>query len=139
MEVQTSCGAIIIHGKNILIIKDKRANNWSFPKGRVQAEETPQQTAIREVKEEVGLDINIIKGFCEVSKFHIGKAVDKTVYYFLAIVETDKIIRQEKEIAIAQWVPLSEVENYLRFDNGKRIIKKVKEYLELLELSNFFD
>ena len=63
MKKETSCGCIIFdketHSK-VLIVYEKNRNFWGFPKGHIEEGETEIETALREVKEEVGLDVDII-------------------------------------------------------------------------------
>ena len=64
MTYEKSCGAIVYrkyHGNTeILLIKHINSGHWSFPKGHVENDETEPETAIREIKEETGLDIKPI-------------------------------------------------------------------------------
>ena len=71
---EKSCGAIIIYKANennhkVLLVKNHNGRYWSFPKGHVEKGETEQQTAIREIKEETGLDVEIVDSFREVSDY----------------------------------------------------------------------
>ena len=64
---ERSCGAVVFRKINddyrYLLIRNRRSSNWSFPKGHVEAGETLEETAIREVLEETGLHIDIIPNF----------------------------------------------------------------------------
>ena len=67
---EKSCGAIVYrkyHGNlEILLIKHVNSGHWSFPKGHVEAGETEVETALREIKEETGIDVIIApKGFAK--------------------------------------------------------------------------
>ena len=61
MQYEKSCGAIVFrkyHGNTeLLLIKHANGGHWSFPKGHVEPGETEQETAAREVKEEVAIDV----------------------------------------------------------------------------------
>jgi 8-oxo-dGTP pyrophosphatase MutT (NUDIX family) len=46
-----------------LIISSKSDGHWGFPKGHVEEGESVEKTAIREVKEETGLDFDLVEGF----------------------------------------------------------------------------
>ena len=59
-EREKSCGCIIINKNKVLLIKQTKGH-WGFPKGHVEKDETEIETAIREVKEETGLDIKDLK------------------------------------------------------------------------------
>lgn len=64
---EKSCGALVYrkyHGNTeILLIKHLNSGHWSFPKGHVEEGETEVETAIREIKEETGIDVMIDQSF----------------------------------------------------------------------------
>ena len=61
MTFEKSCGAIVYrkhHGNTeILLIKHINSGHWSFPKGHMEQGESETETALREIKEETGLDV----------------------------------------------------------------------------------
>ncbi len=64
MKHRISAGAIVIHEQKILLVNHKKDGHYDFwvaPGGGVKGTETTEQTAIREVKEETGLDISVLK------------------------------------------------------------------------------
>ena len=64
---EKSCGALVYRKKQdrleLLLIRHKNGGHWSFPKGHVETGETEPQTALREIKEETGLDVGLCEGF----------------------------------------------------------------------------
>ena len=77
MKHEKSCGTVIFRkarGKYaVLLIKNKYTDCWSFPKGHVEPGENEYQTAIRETREETGIDVKIENGFRMESNYLIGK------------------------------------------------------------------
>ena len=68
MNKEFSAGAVIFKRENkgilFLIIYSGRNMIWGFPKGHIEQSETEREAAIREIKEEVGLEnLQFIKGF----------------------------------------------------------------------------
>ena len=59
LKKEKSCGCIIIKDNKVLLVYEKRRNFWGFPKGHMEDGENEIETALREVKEEVGLDVEI--------------------------------------------------------------------------------
>jgi ADP-ribose pyrophosphatase YjhB (NUDIX family) len=55
---EKSCGCIIIENRKVLLIK-QTSGIWGFPKGHVEHDETEEETAKREVKEETNIDVEI--------------------------------------------------------------------------------
>ena len=64
MKYEKSCGAVIFDGDKVLVIQQVKGH-WGFPKGHVENGETEIETALREIKEETNLDVEIIsRGRC---------------------------------------------------------------------------
>ena len=81
-----SAGAVVLDGGGCLIVQHGR--EWVFPKGHIEQDETPEQAAIREVREETGIQI-AIDGRIGVSRYEFvdrrgGHWNRKTVDWFLA-------------------------------------------------------
>lgn len=126
MKKEKSCGAIIIKDGKILIVKQK-SGHYGFPKGHVEDKETEIQTAIREVKEETGIDIEIISDKSYSEEYNPKPDVIKKVVYFIGKPLTTKEKPQEGEIEKILWVPIENVEQILTHKEIKKLWKKAKE------------
>jgi 8-oxo-dGTP pyrophosphatase MutT (NUDIX family) len=130
---ERSCGAIAFKKVNsavkFLLIKNKRSSNWSFPKGHIEVGETDEQTAIREVKEETGIDIDIIRGFKGKSVYQIQGKIEKTVYIFAARAKTTDITIQQEEIESYKWADYRSAMKSLKFDNDRSILWRANTFL----------
>jgi 8-oxo-dGTP pyrophosphatase MutT (NUDIX family) len=62
-------GAFIIKNNRILFLRHKKYDVWLQPGGHVEERETPDEAAIRETMEEVGLEIEILDGFMPDTSF----------------------------------------------------------------------
>ena len=127
MKKEKSCGAIIVKNGKVLLIHQTN-DVWCFPKGHVENGETEVETAIREVKEETNLDVEI-----DVSKrysinYLVKENVPKETVYFLAKpIGNINIIKQEKEINEAYFENIDKVMDVISYDNLKDMWKKVLE------------
>lgn len=128
-----SCGAVVFRRINeeyrFLLIKNRRSNNWGFPKGHMEKGETREETAAREVLEETGLHINILPGFCKDSQYKIGTKIEKRVEVFLASTEDTQTVIQKEEIEDYIWLRYNEALDRLKFDNDKDILISAREYM----------
>lgn len=130
---EKSCGAIvyrIINDKvRFLLIKNKRSAHWGFPKGHIEKGETPQQTALREVLEEAGLEIEIIPDFELKSEYTIQSRVEKCVTIFLATTTQTSTTIQQEEIGDYAWLDYKKALKTLRFDNDRQILEQAYDFL----------
>ena len=124
LKKEKSCGCIILKDKKVLLIYEKIAQYWGFPKGHMEGNETELETAKREVKEEVGLDVEIDKDKRYEINYITDKGVDKTTVLYVATPKNDKIVMQEDEIEKFQWYDFDKALNILSFDNLKDIFRK---------------
>ena len=116
MRHEKSCGTIIINQNKVLVIgarDDEGKLFWSFPKGHQEDGESDTETAIRETREEVGLETEIIdeKPIYASHLIHDGTAV-KDIYLFLAKITGGEIKPQEGEVEQVQWVDFEEADKY---------------------------
>lgn len=135
---EKSCGAIIIHKASennykVLLVKNHNGRYWSFPKGHVEKGETEQETAIREIKEETNLDVEIIDSFREVSDYCPFGKIKKRVVFFMAQTFSTDVTVQKEEIDSYIWVDLFDVHNKCTYDNDLRVIKKARENISKLK------
>ncbi len=83
------------------------------------------QTALREVKEEVGLEVEIDEQKRYTLNYIIKDEIDKTTVLYIATPKSEEIIIQESEIQNIKWCDFDEALNTLTFENWKEMFKKV--------------
>lgn len=124
MKKEKSCGAIIINENKILVVKQK-SGFYGFPKGHIEKNETEKITAIREVKEETNIDIEIDDNLRFSIFYLVNGNINKEVVYFVGYPKNTNIKIQEQELESAQWLDIEKVEEILTFDNLKELWRKV--------------
>ena len=133
---EKSCGGIIFYktrqNVKILLVKNNNGRYWSFPKGHIEDGETEQETAIREIKEETGLDVTLVSRFREISEYCPFGKIRKRVVFFLARAFTDNVQIQEEEIDSYIWVDLQQARKLCTYDNDLRIIEKAETTIHLM-------
>jgi len=127
LRKEKSCGCIIIKDSKVLLVYEKNKNFCGFPKGHMENGENEIETAIREVKEEVGLDIEIDIKKRYTLNYIIRDEIDKTTVLYVARPKNEEIIMQESEIENVKWCNFDEALNTLTFDNWKEMFRKVIE------------
>lgn len=133
MKHEKSCGAVVyrmVKGRiELLLIKHRYGGHWSFPKGHVERGEQEFETALREVKEETGLDIRLEKGFRHSVEYYPRPDVRKQVVYFLGEAACGDFQMQEEEISDIVWVELEKAYHMVSFRNDKNLINQAKALL----------
>ena len=126
MKKEKSCGAIIEYNGKILLIQQQKSGNFGFPKGHVLPDESEIETAIREVKEETNVDIEIDSEKRYSLSYIQNENIDKEVVYFLAKPKGNfEIKKQETEISNIYWVDKEKVRETLTYENLKQIWDQV--------------
>ncbi len=125
---EKSYGIIPLKEGKAFIVRHTAGDYWGFPKGHHSLGETPQETAVRELKEETNLDVIRLfdsPTYMESYSFiRNGDEIHKTVIYFVAEVE-GKVIHQADDVVEGKWVPIASLEASLTFDQNKRIAREV--------------
>lgn len=117
----------------VFLILHRGGRHWAFPKGHSNPGETPVESAIRELKEETGLDIERFlqdTPFVETYKFFKKtQMVTKRVSYYPAIV-SGKLRLQVEEIQQGAWLTFPEALQLLSFKEARSICTQVLDLLK---------
>jgi 8-oxo-dGTP pyrophosphatase MutT (NUDIX family) len=103
-----AASAIIACGRLILFVRSKRTGSlWAFPGGRTEPGESPSETAIREAREEVGLEIDVIS---ELGTYRISNSSGGgfEIRCFSAASDKTDLLVDTSEILEARWCRIEE-------------------------------
>ena len=137
MKTEHSAGGIIVRNIRgiweVLVIRDSQ-NVLTFPKGLIQKDEDPADTALREIGEEVGLtQISVIKKLPVIRYIYKKKEfISKTVqYYFCEATGDEKLKPQHDEgIHNAEWLPIdTAIENIGYPKTNKKLLVLTKQFI----------
>ncbi len=127
---------------NPLILLIYRREKWDLPKGKMEADETKSECAVREVAEELGVSTPEIKDYLgttyheyERDQTRYGKT---TYWYAMQLTEEEAFDPQkEEDIEKVAWVPLSDAKEKVDFDNLTKLLDRFEVwYLDFYETVN---
>lgn len=121
---EKSCGCIIIENEKVLLIQQTKGH-WGFPKGHMEKNETEIETAIREVKEETNLDVDIYPNKRYVMEYVTDKGNPKQVVFYIAKKVGGEIKPQENEVNNIEWLNFKDALEKITYDNTKELFQKV--------------
>ncbi|HYF39473.1 MAG TPA: NUDIX hydrolase [Gemmatimonadales bacterium] len=139
-ELEVSAGGIVFRrppgeAAKYLLIRDSY-NNWGFPKGHLEGDESPAEAAIRETAEETGLEQLVLHGPIRVIDWHFrfrGRHIHKYCHFFLFESPRGEVCPQVDEgITACQWRPLNEALEILSYDNARGVLKRAGEMVRTL-------
>ncbi len=135
----TSAGGIVTrrNGERLEIVLGRRrrerdAMTWTLPKGTPHARETTEETALREVAEETGLEVRITAPLDSIRYTFVqrGTRIHKTVHYFLMDPVGGDLSRHDHEFDEVRWVDLHEAATLLTFPTERALVEKATAVLE---------
>ena len=136
---EKSCGAVVYKvdekGKICFLLIKQKTGHFGFPKGHVEPGETEEQTAIREIKEETNIDVNINTAFRAISTYYPAKGVLKDVIFFLATPKSEKIIAQPEEVEVALWCNYFYAKKLLTHRQNKNILRNALIFIKKNKLT----
>ena len=146
MEREFSAGGVLvrtIRGRTMVAAIRPRGKDrvWALPKGHIDAGESAAETAMREVREETGVEGRLVEKLGDVRYVYTaswegrkGERIFKVVSFFLLraaggrIGELDDAMRVE--VAEARWLPLDEAPQLLTYDGERKMAAKALERMQ---------
>ena len=135
MIEETSAGIVIFrkeNSKNLFLLLHYPSGHWDFVKGKMEKDETSHDTAIRETREETGIeDIRFIENFEEWIEYNFQyqrELVHKKVVFYLAETST-KNVKISHEHLDFTWVDYNDAMEKTTFDNAKTVLTKAQTLL----------
>ncbi|MDD2858092.1 MAG: NUDIX hydrolase [Candidatus Nanopelagicales bacterium] len=135
---ETSAGGLVIDRESVppraaLIGRHDRRGRliWSLPKGHVEAGETHEDAAVREVHEETGIRGTVIAplGVIDFWFMAADRRVHKTVHHFLMAAHGGELSDADREVIEVAWVPLEEIAERLAYTDERRLMALVPALL----------
>ena len=106
--------------------RERNTMTWTLPKGTPDDGESTDQTALREVAEETGLEVRILAPVGAIEYFFTqdGRRIHKTVHYFLMEQVGGSLDAHDHEFDEVRWVPLEEARALMTFPTERQIVEQ---------------
>lgn len=114
----------------VAIISAKPSLRWQLPKGIIDAGETPEIAALREVREEAGIETELLEKIETIEYWYVGETrgervrFHKLVHFFLLKYLSGDVAEHDFEVAEARWVNTVEAVKMLAFKSEKEVVEK---------------
>jgi 8-oxo-dGTP pyrophosphatase MutT (NUDIX family) len=126
-----SAGGVVVRGRDVVVIVPHRRSQdgervLALPKGHPDGDESLAQAATREVREETGLDAELVDKLGEVRYWYQreGRRIFKQVTFFLFEYRAGDTADHDHEIEDARWIPLEEARTALSFQGERDMVAR---------------
>jgi 8-oxo-dGTP pyrophosphatase MutT (NUDIX family) len=137
---QVSAGGVVCRerapGTPIVVVSVGPKRRWQLPKGVVEANESTERAATREVREEGGVEADVIAPLETIEYWYVatenGARVrfHKFVHFFLFLYRAGDVRDHDHEVHEARWVSFDEAAELLAFPNERGVVAKARTLIE---------
>ena len=135
-QQETSAGGVVYRldggGPLFLLIRDSY-HNWGFPKGHLESGENAQDAALREVREETGLEDVALRGTIDTIDWYFrfrGRLIHKVCHFFLMETGQAQTSPQRAEgITACQWVAYDAARSVISYANARLVLRHAQEMI----------
>jgi 8-oxo-dGTP pyrophosphatase MutT (NUDIX family) len=140
---QVSAGGVVYRrtagreSVEVAIVRVGPKNRWQIPKGLVEQGESAETTAVREVREEAGVDGELVAPLDAIEYWYVGSddgrervRFHKRVHFFLLEYRGGDVQNHDYEVSEARWVPLENAEEMLAFASERKVMARARELLQ---------
>ena len=115
-----AAGGVVVRDGRVAVVHRPRYDDWSLPKGKLDAGETFEQAALREVEEETGLRCELVRELPSVEYEARGRP--KLVRYWLMSVASDPGFVPNDEVDELRWLSPEDAASLLTYDRDKEVL-----------------
>jgi 8-oxo-dGTP pyrophosphatase MutT (NUDIX family) len=136
---QVSAGGVAYRAQDakieVALISVGEGGRWQLPKGLVGRKETPERAALREVREETGLECELVAPLETIQYWYFSKGgarrvrFHKRVHFFLMRYLSGDVADHDDEVNEARWVSIEEAAEMLAFKSERKVLGLAREMI----------
>ena len=134
VSVIRAAGGVVVRNSRsgepeIAVIHRPEYDDWTLPKGKIEPDERPEDCALREVREETGLEVEIVRPIGVIDYWFAvpGERVHKLVHFFLMRPRGGDVSQHDHEYDDVRWVPVTEARRLLTYDTYREMLDRAVE------------
>jgi 8-oxo-dGTP pyrophosphatase MutT (NUDIX family) len=141
-KTQISAGGVVFRRRGdsrveVALISVGDKSRWQLPKGLVDAGESTQEAAMREAREETGVEIELVAPLDKIEYWYYSTnrgsggrvRFHKFVYFYLLRYLSGDVRNHDAEVNEARWVEIDEARAMLAFAGERKVIEHAREML----------
>ena len=138
-KTQISAGGVVFRRRDsrleVALISVGERNRWQLPKGLVDAGETPEVAAVREAREETGIETELVAPIDKIEYWYYatnrGARVrfHKFVHFYLLRYVSGDVSGHDREVNEARWMEIDEARTMLAFAGERKVVERAREML----------
>ncbi|HEY1953848.1 MAG TPA: NUDIX hydrolase [Gemmatimonadaceae bacterium] len=139
VKEQVSAGGVVYRDSagesEVVIVSVGDNRRWQLPKGLVDKDEKPETTAVREAREEAGVNSEVVQHLETIEYWYVGLdkgmrvRFHKRVHFYLLRYLSGNTADHDWEVNEARWVPLDDAAAQLAFENERLVMRRAAELL----------
>jgi 8-oxo-dGTP diphosphatase len=120
-EIEAAGGVVVDQDGRVAVVHRPKYDDWTLPKGKLDAGETFEQAALREVWEETGLRCTLVRELP--STTYTARGRPKVVRYWLMSVQSDPGFAPNDEVDELRWLSAADAAELLTYDRDKEVLE----------------
>jgi 8-oxo-dGTP pyrophosphatase MutT (NUDIX family) len=119
-------------GIEVALIAVGESRRWQLPKGTIERDESPEAAALREVREEAGVETELVEPIEEIEYWYVGDSrgrrarFHKKVHFYLMRYLAGDVADHDQEVQESRWFEIDEAIERLAFKNEQNVVVAAK-------------